>query len=128
MSEQRPAIVQIAGSEIDDQVVMTVTLAWQDEEYRGEAVGPSHPEALPRLVGEATLRAVEQVAHGNIHLDLAAIATAPLGEVQVAMAQVVMEGDEGRFIGSAILDEHDSAAATVRAVLDAINRRLELIL
>ena len=124
----RPAIVRIQGAEVDGETAVTITLAWQDEEYHGEAVGPSDPGALPRIVGEATLRAVEQVTDGNIKLELAAIATTRLGEVQVAMAQVQMEGDDGRFVGSAILDEHDSAAATVRAVLDAINRRLERIL
>ncbi len=124
----RPAIVSIQGSEVDGDTVVTVTLSWQDEECAGEAVGPTDPTTLPRLVGEATLRAVERVAHGNIRLNLTAIATWASPSRVVAMAQVEMEGDEGRFVGSAILDDTDSAAATVKAVLDAINRRLERIL
>ena len=61
-------------------------------------------------------------------VSLAAIATTPLGDAQVAMAQVALEGDEEPFVGSAILREHDDAGATVKAVLDAINRRLGAVI
>ena len=124
----RPAIVGIDSREEPDRTEVTIVLGYRDEEYRGEASGPPGPEAFPRIVGEATLRAVEQVAGGGVRLDLEAVATASLGEVQVAMAQVRLDGDEHRFIGSALIEGHDSAAATVKAVLDAINRQLERIL
>jgi len=80
------------------------------------------------MVGEATLRAVESVTRGRIRLHLRAVASTSLGETQVAMAQVELDGDTAPFVGSAVLEERDRVGATVRAVLDAINRRLERIL
>jgi hypothetical protein len=125
---ERPAIVSIEESAAEDHTRVVITLAWHDEEYRGEAVGLSDLTIRPRLVGEATLRAVERVAHDRIALRLGAVATTELGPSQVAMAQVELVGDNGPFVGSALLKNRDASAATVRAVLDAINRRLERIL
>lgn len=124
----RPVIVKIEESAAEDHTKVVITLAWHDEQYRGEAVGLSDPTTRPRLVGEATLRAVENVAHGRITLRLGAVATTDLGPSQVAMAQVELVGDADPFVGSALLKDRDAAAATVRAVLDAINRRLERVL
>lgn len=127
MSE-RPAIISIQEIPLDANVQVIITLSWQDAQFSGEAVGPTDRYLRPRLVGEATLRAVEEVTNNAIHLSLASIATTPLGSAQVAMAQVELEGDEEPFVGSAILREHDDAGATVKAVLDAINRRLGAVL
>jgi hypothetical protein len=41
------------------------------------------------------------------------------------MAQVTLDGTDERLVGSAMVGENDEVAATVKAVLDAINRRLE---
>jgi len=124
----RPAIVRIEEAKADDHTKVTITLAWHDAEFSGEAVGLSDDATRPRLIGEATLRAVEQVAGGRITLSLGAVATTELGPSQVAMAQVALDGDSGSFVGSALLDDRDASAATVKAVLDAINRRLERVL
>jgi hypothetical protein len=128
LTDQRPAIVRIRQSEEGGEAKVTITLAWKDAEYLGEAAGSTEWTYRPRLVGEATLRAVERVAENRINLSLAAIATTPLGEAQVAMAQVKMEGDDEPLVGSALLGTNDEAAATVKAVLDAINRRLSRVL
>ena len=70
----------------------------------------------------------EEVAEHRISLQLEAVATTELGETQIAMAQVLMDGVPVPLVGSALLTEHDATAATVRAVLDALNRRLEQVL
>jgi hypothetical protein len=124
----RPAIVQIDEHTTDEQASVTISLSWQDEHFFGTATGSPDPEARARLVGEATLRAVEEVAEHRISLQLEAVATTELGESQIAMAQVLMEGVPIPLVGSALLTEHDATAATVRAVLDAINRRLAQVL
>jgi len=125
---ERPAIVHISEIPIDDHTRVTITLSWQDAEFSGEAVGPSDPAVRPRLVGEATLRAVERVADNRIRLGLKAVATTDLGTAQIAMAQVTIDGGDEPFVGTALLREHDSSAATVKAILDAINRKLETVL
>jgi hypothetical protein len=126
---ERPAIVQIIESaESDVQTRVVITLGWSDEEFHGESVGSSNQTARPRLVGEATLRAVEAVTSDRLQLSLAAVATTDLGVGQVAMAQVIMEGDPDPLVGSSLVRSDDEAAATVRAVLDALNRRLATVL
>ena len=129
MSE-RPAIVQIHETDNRDRDLaeVTITLSYQDAEYVGTAQGDPDITMRPRLVGEATLRAVEDVTEGRVHLNLEAIATTALGTSQVAVAEVRIEGDSSTLVGSAMLGEADRSAATVRAVLDAINRRLETVL
>lgn len=121
---ERPAIVRINESSDGERANVVITLSWHDAEYAGEADGAADWSYRPRLIGEATLRAVEQVTGNRIQLSLAAVATSPLGKGLVAMAQVEMEGQPQPLVGSALLDETDEAAATVKAVLDAINRRL----
>lgn len=124
----RPAIVNIAESRDGDSTHVAITLAWNEAEYTGEATGSVDETYHPRLVGEATLRAIEEVTDNSLHMNLAAIATTPLGAAQVAMAQVNVDGFDEPFVGSALLGSNDESAATVKAVLDAINRRLAAVL
>jgi len=126
--DERPAIVSIQESDDGQQARVVITLAWNDARYSGEAIGDSDWSYRPRLVGEATLRAVESVTESEIHLKLSAIATTPLGDAQVAMAQVLMDGETEPLVGSALLGSNDEAAATVKAVLDALNRRISAVL
>lgn len=125
MSE-RPAIISIEEHSHDDLAQVAVTLSFHDASYVGIAAGD--PSTSARVVGEATLRAVEEVTEGRVRLNLEAIATTDLGGAQVAMAQVRIDGDDGTLVGSALLSEADQSAATVRAVLDAINRRIDAVL
>lgn len=117
--------MRIHESGDDDVARAAVTLAWQDAEFVGEAEGSNQASLRPRLIGEATLRAVEAVTSNSIALTLDAIATTDLGGVQIAMAQVSLDGDDEALVGSALLGENDEVAATVKAVLDALNRRIE---
>jgi hypothetical protein len=125
---ERPAIVSINEIEEGDDIRVTIALTWNDAEFTGEASGPSGWSYRPRLIGEATLRAVEAVTDNVVRLGLSAIATTPLGSAQVAMAQVTIDGSDEPLVGSALIGSNDEAAATVKAVLDAINRRLATVL
>ena len=120
---ERPALIRIEQQTNDDEAHVFITLGWRKKEYFGEASGSLEEAARPRLLGEATLRAVEALSAGRIDLTLEAIATTVLGDSQVAMAQVEI-GDGGPLVGNAMLRRDDPAAAPVRAVLNAINRKL----
>ena len=126
--DNRPAIVQIDEHTTDEETSVTISLSWQDEHFFGTAAGNPDEASRARLVGEATLRAVEEVAEHRIKLQLEAVATTELGATQIAMAQVLMDGVPIPLVGSALLSEHDATAATVKAVLDAINRQLVQVL
>ncbi|NNC76138.1 MAG: hypothetical protein HKN93_11595 [Acidimicrobiia bacterium] len=107
---------------------VTIVLDWNDEEHSGSASGPADETHRPRLIGEATLRAVEAVTDGALDLDLAAIATTPLGELRVAMAQIGLKATGEMFVGTAMVADTDQETATVKAVLDALNRRITTLL
>lgn len=124
MKDDRPALAQFDEIIEDEEAKVTVTLAWNDQAYEGSAVGASGEYARPRLIGEATLRAVEAISEGKLSLDLAAVATTDLGASRVAIAQVASKTLPSSLVGSAVIHENDPAKATARAVLDAINRHL----
>ena len=122
---ERPAIIEIKEVPDGTRLVVSVTLGWQNELFVGEATGPGSSATRLRLVGEATLHALEQAVADDLALALAAVETPVVGNREVAIAQVVMvSGGEERFmVGSAIVGQEPSQAA-VRAVLDAVNRRI----
>ncbi len=112
----------------DDDARVRIVLAWKDVPYDGDSVGSPDAGARPRLVGEATLRAVERIIGDGTNLDLSGVATTDLGTARVAIAEVRVAGSLDSLVGSAVIRENDPAKATARAVLDAVNRRLELML
>ena len=104
---------------------MTVTLAWQNGEHTGTSMGPIVGSARLRLVGEATLDALDRIFIDLTPLVLDSIGVATVGMRRIAIG-VVVGGDSQNnelAVGSALAGEDESEAA-VRAVLDALNRRL----
>ena len=104
---------------------VTVTLDWEDRKWHGHAVGSSRERA--RLAGEATLDALRRLTPDTGDLELLALASTPVDGIKVALAQVRMGGME-TLVGSAMLDDGDDGTAAVRAVLDAVNRRIQRLL
>ncbi len=124
----RPAIVRLDESVDGGDARVTVALEWGEDRYHGASEGDADPVLRPRLVGEATLRAVEAVASGELALSLEAVATTELGDTRIATAQIRIVGTDHLLVGSALLSESDPSLATVKAVLDAINRPLTKVL
>ncbi len=127
-ARQRPLLAMIDEEDTGAEARVTVVLGWDDKAFEGEAIGRPDESSRPRLVGEATLRAIELVAEGRVILDLTAVGTTSLGDSQVAMAQVSLDTGPDGYVGSALIRESDPSKATARAVLDAINRQLESVL
>jgi len=123
--EARPNIVSIDDDVDGEDARVTVTLAWAERDWHGQAVGSAAQRA--RLAGEATLDAVAHLATDVPALELLALATTDLGSARVALAQVRF-GPPEILVGSAIQGEVDDRLAAARAVMDAINRRLAAVL
>lgn len=121
----RPVIVSIEDDLDHDDARVTVRLDWADRSYHGHAVGTAGERV--RLAGEAALDAVGHIVAGALDLELLAVATTDLGAASVALAQVRYGADDV-LVGSALQGEVDDRLAAVRAVMNAINRRLELTL
>ncbi len=118
----RPAIVSIEDDVDGTDARVTVTLDWDNRSWHGQAVGSS--DQRPRLAGEAALDAVVHLTGEILDLELLAVATTDMGAASVALAQVRF-GPDDVLVGSALQGEIDDRLAAVRAVMDAINRRLE---
>lgn len=128
MRDARPVLISVNEVEADEEATATVFLSYQGKEHAGQATGSSHAQARPRLVGEATLRALEGVSGGQLSLDLAAVATTDVGAYRVAIAQVVASDSPNALVGSAAIHEDDPSMATARAVLDALNRHVASVI
>jgi len=122
--DDRPAIIGVHEIPEGARTTVAVTLGWHTEEYVGTATGPAAPSARLRLVGEAALRAVEHIIVDEA-LALDAVGSPSIGMRKVMVVVVVSTGPRGEevAVGSA-LSHDDDAEATVRAVLDAVNRRI----
>ncbi len=128
MSSSRPAIHAIEQDSDGDDVRVTITLDCGKKRHYGQAIGEADPSHRPRLAAEAALRAVEHLIGDDTRLELMAVATAGLGQARIALAQI-RAGDNGdMLVGTAVIREDDPPLAAVRAVMDALNRRLEMIL
>jgi hypothetical protein len=122
--DDRPAIMGVHEIPEGSRTTVVVTLLWHGEEYVGTATGPAAPSARLRLIGEAALRAVENIIGGEA-LALDAIGAPGIGMRKVIVAVVVSTGSLGEdvVVGSALSSGDDSETA-VRSVLDALNRRI----
>lgn len=126
MESQRPFLATIEQNQEGDRIRVEITIGFAGEIHRGTAEGASEPQHRARVVGEATLRAIEHLAGDLAEFDLSAVATSELGPVRIALAQVREAGWSDYLIGSALVRDGDSATATAKAVLDAVNRRIML--
>jgi len=119
----RPALSSIDQRIHGQRAVIVVTLSARHERFVGRAEGDGDPSHRHRLVGEATLKAINSLAP-QLQLDLSAVGTSDLGSLKIALAQVRENGSE--LVGSAMILGGDPVVATAKAVLDALNRKLEL--
>jgi hypothetical protein len=126
---ERPALVSIKEEPNGTRNTVHVTLAWQGDEHRGTASGPIASSARLRLIGEAAIRAIENLFEEAPALALDAVGTSSVGMRTVLIAVVVSSTDRGEetSVGSA-LSHGDESEAAVRAVLDAINRRIPALM
>ena len=122
--DDRPAILGVHEIPEGPRTTVAVTLRWHGEEYSGTATGPAAQSARLRLVGEAALRAIENLL-GTDALALDSIGAPAIGMKTVVVVVVVATGEQGEEItvGSA-LSYGDDSETVVRAVLDALNRRI----
>ncbi len=125
-SEARAALMGVDESPNGTRTTIEVTLRHDDQEHVGSASGPAVLSARHRLVGEATINAIEQTFPNIPPIALDAISITPVGQNEVVVAVVVSAGNRGAEnvnVGSAVVT-NDADDASVKAVLNALNRRL----
>lgn len=125
----RPAISQLHLLNSGLEVTASVTLSSGDRQATGEVTGSASPGGVHRAVADATVRAVEQLVEVPVRFDVEHLEITPMGTertVVVALSMLSSRGTE-RLTGAAAVRE-DVRQAVIRATLDALNRRLELLL
>lgn len=113
--------LRVAGLE----VTCAVTLTGSGREARGEGVGAATSSGTLRAVCGATLRAVERLATLPVRLEIEALELVSTGSESTVLVSVTMLTPAGgsRLTGAAAVRQ-DVRQATVRATLDAVNRRV----
>jgi hypothetical protein len=126
---RRPVIsrMQLVSSGLD--VTATVSLAYQGETVQGECTGTATQTGVHRAVATAALRALEQLLDDKARFEVDHVDVTPSGRDRTVLVSVTMVSGTGtdRLTGSAVVRD-DVRQATIRAALDAVNRRLEPLL
>jgi hypothetical protein len=126
---RRPVIsrMQLVSSGLE--VTAHVSLAYRDAVVRGEATGTATQTGVHRAVATATLRALEQLGGDKARFEVDAVDITSAGHDRMVLVSVTMVTGSGtdRLTGSAVVRE-DVRQATIRAALDAVNRRMEPLL
>jgi hypothetical protein len=117
----RPALARVVLSSSSGKSEAEVALGSGSRESVGLAEGEKTSHGL-RVVAQATLDACEQLVAG-VAFDLKGVSlVTTLGrEAVLVLAQ---SGDRPETVGAALVREGPTSEATVRATLDAVNRRL----
>jgi hypothetical protein len=126
----RPRIVALNIEGAGLRAHVRVTLAYNSKERVGSAEGTVAATSRPRLVGAATLDAIQQLvpAADRFDLDSAQILRAGTHDVAIVALVVVVPPHEEIVSGSAIVHQNqDPSDAVVRAVLNATNRKLSRV-
>lgn len=108
---------------------VSVSLGLDGQSYEGSAEGTSTAGSLHRSVAGATLRAVEAVVDGSARFDVEHVEIATTGPDRTALVVITMVTDRAtqRLSGASVVRE-DVRQAVIRAVLAAVNRRVEPLL
>jgi hypothetical protein len=119
--------VQLVSAGLGTSV--TVSLGLDGRSFEGTAEGTTTSGSLHRSVAGATLRAVEAVVGGSARFDVEHVEIATTGTDRTALAVVTMVTGRAtqRLSGASVVRE-DVRQAVIRAVLAAVNRRLEPML
>jgi hypothetical protein len=108
---------------------VTVTLTLDGRTLDGEAEGAATQTGLLRSVAAATLRAVEQITDGSVRFEVEHVEIARTGTDQTALVVITMlTGRSTERLSGASVVREDTREAVIRAVLAALNRRMEPLL
>ena len=112
-----------------DMAEACVILSYEDDEYEGRVTGmPSLRERNPMIV-QATLKAVHQYLENDKIFSLVEVKNIPVadGNAVLVCLSVNVQRKSDLLIGTAFVRD-DPQMAVIKATLNAINRRLPMLL
>ena len=128
-SRVRPSLVGVKEEVRGLKCAYTVTLELEGQQWTGTAMGSPAQSSRLRSVGMATLDALKRMAPAMppAELDSPLIVCRDPREVAVVTVGFLLGDHEERVCGSAMVREEGAVDAVARAVLDATNRRLAVL-
>jgi hypothetical protein len=130
----QPAQVRVRLLDIShttgDQAMVTVVLGMDEQRVQG--VGRSRPDRddeMEQLAGYATIHALDQLIGARGPFRLENLERQQFGQLDVFLTHLSLTTDDGieTLLGISVVRD-DDPAAVVRAILDAVNRRLQRLL
>ncbi len=116
--------VQLVSAGLGTSV--TVTLGLDGRSLEGHAEGVSTQSGLLRSVATATARAIEAITDANLRFEVEHVEVARTGTDQTALVVITMlTGRSSQRLSGASVVREDPREAVIRAVLAALNRRME---
>jgi hypothetical protein len=123
-SAPRPAITSIMVRTSGAESEATVTLASGGHIFESKVIGPGAASHRPRLVAQATLKALGELLGTQAEIETAVLQQVGPRELAVVVLTVMVPRlGEQAVVGAAIV-RGDASDAVARAVLAALNRRL----
>ena len=126
----RVQLVEHAWSAGGEQPEVTITLGMGDQRVQGIGRGASEGGEPPEmLIGYATIHALDQLIGPRGQFRLENLQRQPFGAIEVCLSHLSLTTDDGveTLLGISVVRGGD-LAAVARAVLDAVNRRLQRLL
>lgn len=129
VNKARPKLVLVKHEVSGRKARVSVILEYAGIEYEGIEDGPTSKMGRLRLVASATLRAIEKVVSDLYGFALEDITAINLGrDMAVITSIAVLSSNNDEMLAGCALVRGDEREAIVRAVLDAVNRRLEMLM
>ena len=122
-TKERPRVRKVSLTSSSWTSEAVVALGHEDHEIVGQASSEKTPHGL-KVVAEATIEAAQALAGDTVTFKVKSASLVNVGG-QEAVLVLVLENDQD-MLGSALTRGGPLHEATVRATLDAINRRLML--
>ena len=113
-----------------DQATVTVVLGMDEQRVQG--IGRSRPDRddqPEQIASYATIHALDQLIGARGQFRLENLERQPFGQLNVFLTHLSLTTDDGieTLLGISVVRD-DDPAAVVRAILDAVNRRLQRLL
>lgn len=128
----RPNRIALEGVDVNavgNVATVRVSLSLDHREATAKTVGRDLPGQRAILAGEATIRAMLELLPAGHAVELTHLqATTPSREALWALTRFLSPDSEQSLFGIAPVQEGDEAVSAAKAILNAVNRRVEVLL
>lgn len=128
----RPGRIALTGVEttvVGNVATVRVTLGLEHREAKAKAVGRDLPGQRATLAGDATIRAMLELLPAGHAVELTHLqATTPSREALWVLTRFLNPDGEQSLFGIAPVQSNDEATSAAKAILNAVNRRVEMLL